>query len=41
MVVASVPGGMVDESLFMGNVLGGRILLKWNMVILLVLVHER
>ena len=32
-----MPGEMVEESLVMGNVLRGRILLKCNMVILLVL----
>ena len=37
MLVASVPGEMVEESLVMGNVLRGRILLKCNMVISLVL----
>jgi hypothetical protein len=36
-----VPREMVEESLVMGNVLNGRMLWRWIVVIVLVLEHER
>ena len=36
-----MPREMVEESLVMGNVLNGKMLWRWIVVIVLVLEHER